>query len=105
MIYQDYALDDDGDLKIQDGDFVVEPSDTQHVKDILEAFPGEYKQFPLLGVGLLSYLKSQNPNDAVNVIKQQLQSDGFVVGAIKTAIDKSGNLIVAFPGNGVVRNV
>lgn len=103
MIFQDYLLDEDGDLLIQNGDFVVGPSDDQHIADILQSFQGEWKQFPLLGVGLLTFLKSQTPNDAINTIKQQLQNDGYVVGNVKTTI-KNGNLIVTFPDNGLVRN-
>jgi hypothetical protein len=105
MIFQDYQLDENGDLLIVNGDFVVGASDQQHVVDILQAFQGEYKEFSLLGVGFLSYLKSDNPNSAINSIKEHLQSDGYDVKNVKINKDANGNISVSFPNNGISRNV
>ena len=80
--FQDFLLDVNGDLQIQNGDFVVGPSNNQHVADIIQSFVGSWKQNPILGVGMLQYLKSQNAQVAVNSIKNQLQSDGFSVSAV-----------------------
>lgn len=102
MVFQDFLLDDDGDLLIQDGDFVVGASDVQHIEDIIQSFAGSWKQYPILGVGILTYLKSQNAMAAVSVIKSQLQSDGYSVGGVK--IDTSKGLKVTFEPN-IVRNL
>lgn len=101
--FQDFLLDDDGDLLIQNGDFVVGPSDPQHVEDIIESFIGEWKQYPLVGVGLMQYLKSENGQAAINVIKQQLQADGYSVPNINVQQNASGEMLVSFPG-GIKRN-
>ena len=102
MIFQDFLNDENGDLLIQNGDFVVGASDSQHVEDILTSFVGEWKQYPFLGVGLLQYLKSQNPNTAITAIKTQLQSDGYSVNSVK-AVNTNEGLVISFP-NGITRN-
>ena len=52
MISQDLQLDDIGDILLKDGDYVIGESDFQHIEDILDAYPGEYRNAPLLGVYL-----------------------------------------------------
>jgi len=61
------------------GDFVFAPSDNQHIKDTINAFPGWWKQFPLDGVGIALYKNARtNPQAVINKVKQQLESDGYV---------------------------
>ena len=103
MIFADFQLDSNNDLNIENGDFVVAPSDMQHISDIMDFFPGALKQYPSLGVGLRQYLKSQSPAQVVTVIKQQLQSDGYVVGNIN-ATNVAGDLKVVFPNGSIQRN-
>ena len=104
--FQDFQLDDNGDLNIVNGDFVVAPSDPQHIFDIIASFQGEWKEFPLVGVGIMQFLKSQNGGVAINAIKQQLQADGYSLSSVKTNIsevDSIEKLQVVFP-NGIQRN-
>jgi len=100
--FADFIVDSNGDLEIQNGDFVVGLSDFQHIQDIIYSFAGEWKQFPLVGVGIQQYLKSQNASDAVNSIKQQLQSDGYSLSTAKVE-NVQDTLKVSFP-NGITRN-
>ncbi len=44
------------DLMFQGGDLVVGRSEAQHAACILETHPAEWRQWPLLGVGISSYL-------------------------------------------------
>ena len=103
MVFQDFLLDDEGDLLIQNGDFIVGSSDVQHVEDIINSFVGEWKQYPILGVGLLRYLNSENAQQASTNIKQQLQSDGYSLQSVSVNIDSDNNLNVSFPA-GIQRN-
>lgn len=103
MVFQDFLSDENGDLLIQNGDFVVGASDFQHVEDIITSFCGEWKQYPILGVGLLQYLNSQNPQKATTIIKQQLQSDGYNLQNAQVGVDTNGTLKVSFP-LGIQRN-
>lgn len=92
----DFLLDQDGDLLIRDGDFAVGESDDQHIEDIITAFPGWWKQFPLLGVGIFQNIKSsQNPQDLERSIKINLQSDGYDVSNARVAINGNGKMEVS----------
>ena len=80
MIAYDLATDTDGDILIDPitGDFKILPSDKQHVSDILQSFAGWWKQFPLLGVGVMNFVNSSGQNDNLSrLIKINLQSDGY----------------------------
>lgn len=55
---KDFLDDSNGDIAIVAGDLAIGFSDEQHVQDILVANKGEYKQHPLVGVGIANYLKS-----------------------------------------------
>lgn len=75
---KDIALGADDDLQIVNGDFMIAPSDQQHVKDIFRACQGEYKEFPLLGFGAGKYLKKNNEKYSfLRELRQQLRYDGY----------------------------
>lgn len=73
----------DGDLLIENGDFVIFDSDYQHIHDIINDAPGEWKQFPTLGVNLKSVQYGPaNVNQLQQTIKIQLTGDGYVCSPI-----------------------
>lgn len=75
---QDILMDIDNDLQIADGDFIVGDSGDMHIQHILEAYPGQFYQSPLVGVGIKKYYGS--PFDRVDLarkIREQLQNDRF----------------------------
>lgn len=75
---KDLALDEKGDLKIVDGDFVIEESDQQHVMDIFNSFKGEFKEHPLVGFGATKYLKGNaTESEFKRDLKIQLENDVF----------------------------
>ena len=65
------------DLQITNGDFEIGESDQQHIRHILEAMQGSYKQKPLLGVGIREYLNSPMDGELRRLIQLQLQADGY----------------------------
>lgn len=84
MVFKDIKLDDDGDLLIVNGDFVIDFSDQQNVEDIIDAFVGSYKEFPALGVGIKAYQGSSGQEQKLEqAIKLQLQADGFNVSGLR----------------------
>lgn len=99
---QDYLLDENGDLLIKDGDFVVGPSDDQHIEDIIQSFPGEWKQFPIIGCAIIADIKTQHPQNTMNKIKTQLQSGGYQLDRLSVTIE-NGVLKVKFP-EGIQKN-
>lgn len=85
---KDILLDNDGDLYAVDGDFVVNVSDNQHVEHLLKAMPGEYKQYPLIGVGLTQMLKGKLTADIKRSINLGLADDGYIAREISIENDK-----------------
>lgn len=55
---KDILTDENGDIKILNGDLDFGYSDEQHIEHILIAHKGNYKQHPLIGVGISDYLNS-----------------------------------------------
>lgn len=80
----DILLDDDGDLAIGDGDFLIGPSDDQHVAHIVLSHPGFWRQHPLVGFGISSYLKKSTADTRSFVagLKVALASDGYKARSI-----------------------
>lgn len=76
------------DLEIDLGDFVLADSDQQSVQDIINAYKGNYKEFPLIGVGIDTYKHSTpDASELQSIVKKQLEADGFTVNSV-TIIDK-----------------
>ena len=65
------------DLLIEQGDFVVGNSDFQHIQHTLEACQGQYRQYPLIGVGIRKMLKGEIAGPEKREIALQLRSDGY----------------------------
>jgi len=71
----------DGDLLVEGGGLAVGVSDAQSVELLVSACKGEFKEFPMLGVGLVNYLKKQNTS--IDSLKREidinLKADGYKV--------------------------
>lgn len=79
---KDILLDDDGDLLIENGDFVIGESDTEHIKSILMANKGDFKEFPELGVGMEELLNDDAITQFLIDAKKNLEYDGLQVNNI-----------------------
>jgi len=81
---KDFVSGIDNDLVIAGGKFNVAESDEQHVADILASIPGQWKQWPILGVDLAGFINS-SANAAVieRNIAIQLEADGYKNISIK----------------------
>lgn len=55
---KDFLLDDDFDLQIRNGDFVVAESDEQHIQLITLLEQGQIRFSPLTGLGIYNRLQS-----------------------------------------------
>lgn len=83
MSYKDLITDADGDLIFINGDIKINESDTQHVEHILITDKGQFRQFPLIGVGVARYYHgSVNKQELKQSVKLQLESDGYNVRQI-----------------------
>jgi hypothetical protein len=88
----DYLYTDDMDLRIENGDFVVGDSTMQHQQVLLIAEKGELRQYPLTGVGTMSYLNDDQIGDLYPEIQKQFEADGMVVKTL--SIDHEGKINV-----------
>ena len=77
---EDIMLLDTYDLAISDtGDFIVNHSDQQHMVLIVETEEGDWKQYPLMGVGIQKYQAAPNAGNAIRrEIKVKAEADGFI---------------------------
>lgn len=79
----DFKIDENGDLDIQGGDFVVVESTLQHQSDIIWAEKAWFKNSPSLGAGLQSFLnESGSAPGLMRTIRQELERDGMKVNSI-----------------------
>jgi hypothetical protein len=91
---QDFALQDN-DLYIVDGDFAIAESDTQHIADTINSFPGWWKEYPQDGVGVFAYLNSAGEEQALKrSIQIQLTSDGYKVTNPIVTVSAGGQITV-----------
>lgn len=84
LIAKDIINDPNQDLLILNGDFSGDASDQDHVQAIVEATPGAFKQYPLVGVGIKNYLGAPLlAQDLKRLIRVQLEGDGYKVDSIE----------------------
>ncbi|MEO0075648.1 MAG: oxidase [candidate division WOR-3 bacterium] len=89
---KDLLLDENNDLKIENGDFVIGQSDQQHIELILRSAPGHWKQHPLIGADLTKMLNAPLSLYEKQQIKVALQADGYKVNNI--TFNDNGEVIV-----------
>ena len=72
----DILMDDTDDLLTEGGDLVCGVSDYQHVKHIIQAAPGHFKQWPLLGGNVMQFINGSSA-ELISNLKKQLIADGY----------------------------
>lgn len=80
MARKDFKFTDgDIDISTLTGDFVVTDSDQEHIEDLIQATPNDFKQFPQVGAIALMYLNA--PSDQLQDLRReiiiQLKADGY----------------------------
>lgn len=84
MAVKDFTLSEELDVIIENGDFKVSDSDTQHIELVLRTFTGAWKQFPLVGMGIDRDLASSGKQQVIKRnMQNQLELDGYNVKEIK----------------------
>jgi len=79
---KDFLLDDNGELRIENGDFVVGESDNQHQQDIIKCSKGEFREFPELGVGIEQSLGDDDFITTLIEVKKNLEYDGMKINNV-----------------------
>lgn len=87
---------EDFDLKIRNGDFVVDYSDQQHVDHLLISRQGEYRQSPFLGIGIQDQINApmseKQRQELEKKIKLHIESDGGSNVSVKVQDLESVNI-------------
>jgi len=84
---KDFLVDEEFDLQINDGDFVVGESTAQHQKVLIIADKGEFKEVPMRGVGARRYIEDHTPDNLAREIRTEFAADGMTVNKIQIASD------------------
>ena len=75
----DFLLDDNSDLTIKNGDFVLSDTEAQDVELLIRSSKGAWKENPLTGVGIAQLVKSRGTEVRIKRdINEQLLLDGFI---------------------------
>ncbi|MEX6627561.1 oxidase [Tenacibaculum pacificus] len=80
---KDLLLDENGDLLIQNGDFVIGNSSKQHQLSILTSAKGEFKEVPEIGVGIEAMIADDAYTDLLIEAKKNLEYDGMKINNIE----------------------
>jgi hypothetical protein len=100
MEVKDVILDVNNELVFESGDFKVDYSDSVHIQNLIDSFPGYWKQYPNCGVGVQNYLCSAGSQQALkNEIAKQLQLDGYTIDLLKITDDYQITLDAIRNGN------
>ncbi|MEI6061944.1 MAG: hypothetical protein WCR72_14675 [Bacteroidota bacterium] len=91
-IHNDILLDDNYDLLVRDGDLVTDDVLIQQQALLLATGESEWKQSPIVGVGMDYFILDESEREALRKIRQQFQSDGLQVLTLKKAT--GGNLTI-----------
>ena len=78
----DILLDENDDLLIENGDFVIGESTIQHQKLLLYCNKGEFKENPTRCVGLVRFLEDNNAQALAREIDVEFSRDGMRVSKI-----------------------
>ncbi len=81
-----------GDLVIVNGDFAKGDCTGKHQETLLLAEPGDFKQFPTMGVGMMNFLLNNATSDEVrSAIQKEFEADGM---SIKSMTINNTDIIV-----------
>ncbi len=85
----DLLLDENYDLLIKDGDFVIDDSSQQDIDLIIQSIKTEWKQHPEIGFGISDYLKktTSDLNRFKRDLKVALETDNIKDAIIKISSD------------------
>ena len=74
----DIILDSSSQFIEKNGDFVLNDGANELIKYIVVSHQGHFKEFPLLGVGISSFLQGNESRAKIDkLIRQQLTNDVF----------------------------
>jgi hypothetical protein len=85
--------DDEGDILLQNGDFVKGDVTQDIVADTILALPGDYKSYPTLGAGLRKAIGGKPDVFFPGKLRSQLKSQGIQLSKVSIN-DQDGSISV-----------
>ena len=82
----DIMTDDDNELQIAAGDWVVDESTAQHRKALIIDSKGDWKEHPMTGVGAFNFLNDEGSGALAREIALQFVKDGMNVTKINVNV-------------------
>lgn len=91
----DFLTDQNDAIQIVDGDLKIYTSDEQHIDHLLRTTPGDVKDYPLLGVGIHSFINAPFSNDVKQRLKKKIRLQLLSDEANNIAVSYQDKLIVS----------
>ncbi len=79
---KDIQLTDELELRVQNGDLVVDDNLKQAQQLLLGTNKGEWKQHPKAGVGIVNFLETASAGELSREIREQFTRDGMKVSSV-----------------------
>jgi hypothetical protein len=86
----DAMLDDNYDLAISSSDIQISESTARHQQMLLVSNKGDYKQYPIIGVGAATYLNDERYQALIRAINIEFAKDSMDVTDIR--LNSSGTI-------------
>lgn len=87
----DFVVDQDGDLLFKGGDIALGESTLLHQRDLLLAYPGDFRQHPTIGVAIRRELNNTIGRDEIRSrIRREMEQDGQRIERLD--VDGQGNI-------------
>ncbi|MDE3185287.1 MAG: oxidase [Bacteroidota bacterium] len=93
---KDLIIDENFELAVNNGDFIVDTSDVQQQNLLLISDKGDWKEFPTRCVGVQRWLSDDEPEDLLAEIKKEFQRDGMKVNDLTLTDDKILNIDASY---------
>lgn len=89
---QDLLLDENGDLLIRNGDFVIGDSTDQELESILLCNKADFKEFPTFGPNLIEKIKANvSEIEIKQLVKNEFKKDRKNYQELKERINQKFN--------------
>src|SRR3954467_11915669 len=86
----DVSLDDNEDLAIVAGDFILAESTAQHQRQLILNNKGDFKQNPTICVGAFEYFDDEYFRGLIRAVSVEFSRDGMDVNEV--AMDTDGTI-------------
>lgn len=77
------VLDEDRDLRIENGEVAIGEIDSQNLEMLIIAEKGEIREAPLRGVGIRRYVDDEDPATLLQAIRNEVAEEGMTLDAIE----------------------